>query len=215
MSPEYSATSPPDSMRNSDTGIRSPREPERVTNRAPSSGSKAGFATGWRSSASFLPKVRLNGALRSSPLLSTTSTGPTCFNSGTTATTRLAPRATIGAGMSLKRTAHTVGSVVSNPVQSITTSPPAIQRLARSRYWHALFISVASTSFERRTAPSVRNSGWSKASYDTTPQKACLTHLAQDHSGESGGSTTCFQATSLCIIRFHRLRGTEASHTAS
>ena len=46
MSPEYSETSPLMSIRNNVTGNSSPREPERVTKSAPSSGSKAGFATG-------------------------------------------------------------------------------------------------------------------------------------------------------------------------
>ncbi len=51
MSPENSVISPLMSMRKIVTGNCSPREPERVTKRAPSSGSYAGLATGCRSSA--------------------------------------------------------------------------------------------------------------------------------------------------------------------
>jgi hypothetical protein len=48
------------------------------------------------------------------------------FNSGTIASTRFPDNATIGARSSPNQTAHSLGSVVSNPTHSIATSPPGM-----------------------------------------------------------------------------------------
>src|SRR5215831_14753169 len=60
------------------------------------------------------------------PALSVTSTFPLCLASGTKATTRLGPRATIGAWVLLNQALQSAGSEVSYPVHEIITSPPAM-----------------------------------------------------------------------------------------
>src|SRR5215213_2882106 len=72
-----------------------------------------------------LISMRNNVTGGSSPLQSVTANLPP-FVSGTTASTRRGPSATICAGTSPTSTAHFDDSRVSKPVQSIMISPPAI-----------------------------------------------------------------------------------------
>src|SRR6266496_2848072 len=70
--------------------------------------------------------MKFADALLRFPRCSVTATSPLWRASGTSASTRLDPSATIGASLLLNQMLHSEGWLVSNPAHEITISPPAI-----------------------------------------------------------------------------------------